>query len=147
MIGRRGRDKDDDDDKDRDKDRDKRNGDHQVEDEPKYEQGESKYTDAEYRALADRIETLLWQGQTPRFDLVRLAREAPHQKFTRLEKYVRELFDNPVLITRLEAGIDKPRVRPVGPEYPGWTQRYPDSVEGSDERGLGKLRQGEDGEL
>jgi hypothetical protein len=143
-----GRDKDDDDDdKGRDKDRDKGNGNHKVEVETKYEQLEPKYTDAEYKALAQRIETLLWQGQTPRFDLVMLARSAPNRKFTRLETYVRELFDDPILIIRLEAGIDKPRVRPVGPENAGWTQRYPEQMDGSDEWGLGALWRGEDGQL
>lgn len=145
--GRGGRDKDDDDDKGRDRDRDKRNGKHKAEAEPKYEQLEPKYTDAEYKALADRIVALLWQGQTPRFDLVVLAREAPNRRFTRLETYVRELFDDPIMIIRLEAGIDKPRVRPVGPDNAGWTKRYPEPMEGSDEWGLETLWRGEDGEL
>ena len=145
--GRDRDDNDDDDDKGRDRDRDRRNGNHKAEAEPKYEQLEPKYTDAEYRALAQRIETQLWQGQTPRFDLVVLAREAPNRKFTRLEMYVRELFDDPILVIRLEAGIDKPRVRPVGPDNAGWTKRYPEPMEGSDEWGLETLWRGEDGEL
>ena len=144
---RGGRDKDDDDDNGRDRDRDGRNGNHKAEAVPKYEQLEPKYTDVEYKALAQLIETQLWQGQTPRFDLVVLAREAPNRKFTRLETYVRELFDDPTLVIRLEAGINKPRVRPVGLDNAGWTKRYPEQMEGGDDWGLGTLWRGEDGEL
>jgi hypothetical protein len=141
---RGGRDKDDDDD---DKGRDKGKGNHKVKFGPKYEQLEPKYTDEEYKALAQRIEILLWQGQTPRFDLVMLAREAPNRQFTRLETYVRELFDDPILVIRLEAGIDKPKVRPMGPENAGWTQRYPEQMKKSDEWGPGALWRGKDEEL
>lgn len=59
---RSGRDKDEDDDKgrdkDRDKDRDKGKGNDKVEDAFPYQQLPPKYTDAEYKALTDRIETL-----------------------------------------------------------------------------------------
>ena len=140
---RGGRDEDDDDDKGRDRGK----GNHKAKAKTKYKQLAPKYTDEVYQALAQRIENLLWQGQTPRFDLVMLAREAPNRTFTRLEMYVRELFDDPILVIPLEDRIDTPRVRPMGPENAGWTQRYPEQMEESDEWGLRALWGGKDEEL
>jgi hypothetical protein len=148
---RSGQDKDEDDDdgKRRDDDRDKGKGKDKAEDVIEYGKQEPKYTDTEYRALADRIEAVLWQGQTPRCDLVELARarSPPNRRFSPLEEYVRELFNDPILILGLEAGFDTPKWRPVGLENLWWTKRYSELAERSDEWGLGLLHLDENGDV
>ncbi|OSS52859.1 hypothetical protein B5807_02825 [Epicoccum nigrum] len=143
------KDEDDDDGKRRDDDRDKGKGKDKAEDVIEYGKQEPKYTDTEYRALADRIEAVLWQGQTPRCDLVELARarSPPNRRFSPLEEYVRELFNDPILILGLEAGFDTPKWRPVGPENLWLTKRYPELAERNDEWGLGLLHLDENSEV